>query len=288
MDNYSPEARPHQRSYSNLRQHQRQSPRPHQQQSRASRRKALLVRIGTIFALLVIVATLFLLATRPEITVIALNGDQFTAVEVEELLRRIDITTRYQLRALSAETIEERLMQYAIFGDVAVAIRFPNQITVRVNEYAPLLSLPYRDEEEALRFAVISPQGVVSLPTDASIAPALPILFGLNYSTIDASARIPASYAPMLESMARIKAHYPEFYARITQVDIINKEQPEYELALHTDLVALPIVSDVPISIDALSTLLIAISHLSFDQIAESATHISVHDALPIIRSGDI
>ena len=156
-------------------------------------------------------------------------------------------------------------------------------------EPQPLLLLIYRDSADVARAAYIYADGAISVAAvDSAIVPA-PVLGGLNYSAIDGGARIPNRYMSMLDSLAMIRGRLPEVYDRISEVVIINKSQSEYELLLHTDIISVPIVSSVPISIYNLETALVAASNLSITDLsvadpAAEATHISIRGPTPVVR----
>lgn len=192
-----------------------------------------------ILKILVIVLSVFLVIEAIVYTVIMpclstakITFTGLTSISQEDLLSDCGITEAGSWMSFDTENFASILASNSAIENVNVHKKFPDQILVEVTERKPVcLSLLSIDEQ--IVPIQIDKNGVIFSVGDCMVSKSMPLITGINISTVSEGMRIPTIYRALLEQIAEINEINPAYFEALSEIRIIPTDYGSYELMLY-------------------------------------------------------
>ena len=126
---------------------------------------------------------------------------------------------------------------------VNVKKSFPNKILVNIEERIPVVSSIVLINGVSVPI-LIDRKGVVFQVGGNVAATNLPLLSGLNFSSMEPGVRLNEKLQPLMEKIAEISATNPSYLANVSEIKIVPKEYGSFDLMVY------PVDSKVRVLLD--------------------------------------
>lgn len=218
--------------------------------------KVLVIILGIFLVIEAVLYNFVLpLFSTPEITYSGLN--YLTKKELNEKLEELRGTT---WSGFSTEKAVSVLSTISCIETVSVDKQFPNKIAVSIKERTPVAkSIIFKDDtsksiqidENGILFSVDSP----SLATDFSV----PLISGLPVDNLQEGMRLPAKYRVLMDQISGIRKLANQYFAAISEIQVVPKEYGNYELALYPSQRKVKVLTDRNLNEDALQYMMVVL-----------------------------
>lgn len=141
---------------------------------------------------------------------------------------------------------------------VSVEKKFPSSIIVNVKERVAAAvtlatvngkTVPVQIDKNGVFFAVDKAIPNVSLP----------LLTGFNFENITDSMRIHSKYRTLIDQLSKIQSANPAYFAAISEIQIIEKEYGNFELALYPMQSQIKVLTDRNITEESLQYMMVVL-----------------------------
>lgn len=158
--------------------------------------------------------------------------DILMATGLNENVRFIDVDEEAVAQAV--------VKSFPYVEEVAVNKIFPGTVAVKIFGRKPLCISLFDTGTVSVPFAIDSGGCVFELGTGVKEFD-LPVLTGVELSSWEMKAQIPAAYMPVLEDLANLKDRNPDIYSRISEIAVDEKGGKGYDLYVYFRTYDLPI-----------------------------------------------
>ena len=121
---------------------------------------------------------------------------------------------------------------FPLVESVSVKKSFPNKIFVNIEERIPVVSSIVLINGVSVPI-LIDRKGVVFQIGGNVAATNLPLLSGLNFSSIQPGVRLNEKLQPLMEKIAEISETNPSYLANVSEIKIVPKEYGSFDLVVY-------------------------------------------------------
>lgn len=191
--------------------------------------------------------------SNPKVTIY--GQKQFSAQEIAEKLLVMNSSNWFDFDVDMATAI---LASEPAVETVSVEKKFPDRILINIVERNPVAitfvanngyTSPIEIDKNGVLFEVKNNQSLNSLP----------IISGLPIEYISNGMRIPQTFRPLIEQIAKIQAGSQQYFASISEICVLPKEYGNYELALIPSQSKIKVLTDRALNEEALKYMMIAL-----------------------------
>ncbi len=191
--------------------------------------------------------------SNPKVTIY--GQKQFSAQEIAEKLLVMNSSNWFDFDVDKATAI---LASEPAVETVSVEKKFPDRILINIVERNPVAitfvanngyTSPIEIDKNGVLFEVKNNQSLNSLP----------IISGLPIEYISNGMRIPQTFRPLIEQIAKIQAGSQQYFASISEICVLPKEYGNYELALIPSQSKIKVLTDRALNEEALKYMMIAL-----------------------------
>lgn len=191
--------------------------------------------------------------SNPKVTIY--GQKQFSAQEIAEKLLVMNSSNWFDFDVDMATAI---LASEPAVETVSVEKKFPDRILINIVERNPVAvtfvvnngyTSPIEIDKNGVLFEVKNNQSLNSLP----------IVSGLPIEYISNGMRIPQTFRPLIDQIAKIQAGSQQYFASISEICVLPKEYGNYELALIPSQSKIKVLTDRALNEEALKYMMIAL-----------------------------
>jgi len=193
--------------------------------------------------------------SSPKVTV---SGEKkFTAAEIAGKLLVMNSTNWFDFKVEEAAAI---LSSEPAIESVSVEKKFPDKIFINVVERTPVAvtfvldgshSAPIQIDKNGVLF-----EGKDNANPDLN---SIPIISGLPVEYMSGGMRIPQTFRPLIDQIAKIQALPQKYFASISEICVLPKEYGNYELALIPSQSKIKVLTDRALNEEALKYMMIVL-----------------------------
>ena len=141
--------------------------------------------------------------------------------------------------------------------DVQVIKRFPDRISIKVKERAPVAMTVVSVNGRTLPVQIDRHGVLFPPPRAASASGRLPLVSGIPVENIPEGMRIPQKYLGLMEQIAAIRELPQDYFAAVSEIHVVPKEYGNYELVLYPIHSKIRILTDRQLNEDALQYMIV-------------------------------
>jgi cell division protein FtsQ len=177
---------------------------------------------------------IWLFAVSPCLPFASVDVRGFAGFDSHDVLRYAGITEKASFFTLNAQQVKRRLAEHYLVEEAAVTKKFPDRLTIALKQ-RQAIAQSFADVNGRQMPLYMDRFGVVfQLGGQAEGNRNLPIISGLAFENPVPGMRLPVSFAPLLESVNRIGANYPELMSAISEIRINRKAWEDFDITLYT------------------------------------------------------
>lgn len=169
------------------------------------------------------------------------------------------------------------LSEIPAVDSVTVTKRFPDKITILITERECVASMFITNSEGRSVSVAVDKSGM--LFADSEVHLSVPIISGIPVENLSSGMRIPSRYRPLIDQIAHIEAMQKNYFAALSEICVVPKENNNYELMLIPSNAKTKVIIDRVLNEEALEYMMIVL-----DVIKEVAPDAQVID----LRYGSI
>ena len=156
---------------------------------------------------------------------------------------------------------------------VSVEKHFPDKILINIVERTPV-AVTYVSQNGKSVAMQIDEQGVLFSNKNNALAAqsGMPIVSGIPVENMTGGMRIPSTYRPLIDQIAKIRELPQKYFAGISEICVLPKEYGNYELALIPAQSRVKVLTDRALNEDALKYMMVAldiVNQIGTDDVAE-------------------
>jgi len=194
---------------------------------------------GKILKILVVVLSVFLTieaviyaVVMPSLSTAKVTFSGLSSLNAENLLLENGITGSISWMSFDTASFASKLASNAAIESVSVEKKFPDQILVKITERKPVCcslvvadgrTVPIQIDKSGVIFSVGS-----NLATSN-----MPLITGIELSTIHEGMRIPSKYRSLLVQIQEIMESNPVYFNALSEIRVIPTDYDSYELMLY-------------------------------------------------------
>lgn len=144
--------------------------------------------------------------------------------------------------------------------DAEVEKYFPDRVQIRIKEREPVAKIIVTGETGAMpiqidRNGVLFPITASNAFTDISV----PLVSGITVDKVQNDMRIPEKYRPLMEQIAYIRSLPQNYFAAISEIQVVQKEYGNYELILYPINSRVKVLADRSLKEDTLKYMMVVL-----------------------------
>lgn len=215
----------------------------YENEKRADSKVRFLKIAGIVLTCFIIIDALLYLIILPCLSSPKINFSGNKSLSADELLIQCEFDNSMSWFAFDTATFASRLLSNSVVENVIVEKKFPDQVAVTITERVPVAcslvnvgdkTVPVQIDKNGVLFNVGS-----KLPTSS-----LPLLTGLDFSSISNGMSVPTMYKSLLEQISQIWQSNVGYFSALSEIRVVPNETGGYELVLY------PLTSRVKILTD--------------------------------------
>lgn len=193
--------------------------------------KILKILVIALSAFLVIEAIIYsvvmpCLAT-PKITFVGLSS-----VSPETILEECGISETTSWMSFDSRSFASLVSTYPLIAEVSVEKKFPDQIVVNVVERKPICFTLANIDGKTVPIQ-IDKNGVIFSVGETLVPNSMPLITGIELSTVSEGMRVSTFYRTLLEQINAIWEINPAYFNALSEIRIIPTDFGSYELMLY-------------------------------------------------------
>jgi cell division protein FtsQ len=181
--------------------------------------------------LLLEVAFHLLVAPQMVIRSIDIRARESFPMSNSEIIEAAGIQGRPYFFSVSAEEMEERLLQVPLIREAKVSKSFPDTVTIAVRSRQPIGMLMVKGER-GMQQALVDSEGVVFRVGGGEV-PDLPVFSGIEIPRAAAGMQLPEQIRGFLADLDRLRSEASSLYRLISEVKFVKKGESDFEVLLY-------------------------------------------------------
>lgn len=193
--------------------------------------RRLLRSIIILMIILVAAQLVFKIAVVPNIVLKKIKVDSDIALSDSQIRSIAGIETGLYYYNLQVEKIRERLENYPPVRKASVEKIFPDKLQLHLYGRKAVAQSVLNINEKSVPVAIDS-EGVVFERGENMDSWDLPVLSGINFSSVQLGDHFPVPLLPLLEDLKNIKERNPDLYKQISEIQVEKRGDQGYDLVL--------------------------------------------------------
>lgn len=143
---------------------------------------------------------------------------------------------------------------------VIIDKHFPDKVDIQIKERKPVAKTIVTVDNH-LTPVQIDANGVLfpAITSDAIVDKAVPLVSGLPVDNVQGGMRIPEKYRSLMEQISDIKRLSQNYFAAISEIQVVPKEYGNYELVLYPVNSRIKVLTDRTLNEDALKYMMVVL-----------------------------
>ena len=143
---------------------------------------------------------------------------------------------------------------------VIIDKHFPDKVDIQIKERKPVAKTIVTIDNH-LTPVQIDANGVLfpAITSDAIVDKAVPLVSGLPVDNVQGGMRIPEKYRSLMEQISDIQSLSQNYFAAISEIQVVPKEYGNYELVLYPVNSRIKVLTDRTLNEDALKYMMVVL-----------------------------
>ena len=192
-----------------------------------------------ILKILVIVLSVFLVVeaiiyavVMPCLSTAKVTFSGLNSLQAEDLLLEGGITGSVSWMSFDTAGFASKLASNSAIESVSVEKKFPDQILVKINERAPVCCSLVNVDGKTVPIQ-IDKNGVIFSIGNKMASNSMPLITGIELTTISEGMRIPTKYRSLLQQVEEIWKINPAYFTALSEIRVIPTDYNSFELMLY-------------------------------------------------------
>ncbi len=243
----------------------------------ALRRGLVVLNIGLLSVIILQVGFYTWLAPRLVLDYVLIQG----TARPQALIEYLGLKKGTPFYLLDENQIQERLMALPEIRSASVLKRFPDSLTIVVDQRQPVGIVLH---PESLEVFLIDREGVV-FPKQSDARLDYLLISGLFWDEGSTSPRLDPRYVSFLEDLYQVKAQEPGIYDLISEVKI-ELSQTGFTLKIAFVHSRVPVLFSRPLTVDNLKQALLLLDLIRTESWEQEVLELDMRTAAPVFRKG--
>lgn len=197
----------------------------------ALERKILLGGIA-LMSLGLMLELLFALVVAPRLQISSVNLDSDLHMDDEVFYEITGLDRGLQYFQFQEKNMEERLEQVPQVAEAIVRKRFPNSLDIQIRS-RKAVALLWKEDLSGQGLFAVDEEGVVFSNEKGISYWDLPVLSGVDMTTLVPGDALEDTYALLLQDLADLRENQPSYYHILSEIKLIPMEGSSYSMLVY-------------------------------------------------------
>lgn len=180
-----------------------------------------------------------------------------TSKELIEQLNTMGAKTWMQFDCVAASSL---LSSIPVVEDAVVDKHFPDRVVIQITERIPVAKTIVTVDGRSMPVQIDKNGVLFPTTTGNSIADTtIPLVSGIPVNRVQNGMRIHEKYRPLMEQIASIRSLSQNYFAAVSEIQVVTKEYGNYELVLYPINSRVKVLTDRSLNEDALKYMMVVL-----------------------------
>ncbi len=213
--------------------------------------------IVLVLCILLVIEAIFYTLIIPCLAPVKVQFSGLNTLTSAELLQKLEDTKASTWIAFDSSRAVESLSSISGIETVAVDKVFPDKVVITIKERVPvaktIVSINNRSSTVQIDENGVLFTNTASVSTDSNI----PLISGLPVDGMQIGMRFPSKYRPLMGQLAEIEKLPQNYFAGISEIQVLQKEYGNYELVLFPIQSHVKVLADRSLDEDAIKRMMV-------------------------------